>query len=81
MVAGNSCFNFTYRIQAKTGKENILADSLSRLTTLGLYETNMTEKEGHEYGKCVFNLEPGTECSVDSSQKDDQDFEIDGIKN
>ena len=62
------------------GKENILADSSSKLKTLGLYETNTPEKEGHEYGKSVFDLEPETVCSVDSSQKVNEEFEIDSIK-
>ena len=35
-------------------KENILADSLSKLKPLGLYEANTPEKEGHEYGKSIF---------------------------
>ena len=50
------------------GKENILADSLPRLKTLGLYETNTPEKEGHENSKSVFNLETQMVCSVDGNQ-------------
>ena len=57
-----------------------MADSLSRLKALGLYETNTSEKEGHGYGKFDFDLEPETACSVDSNQKVNQEFEIDGIK-
>ena len=48
--------------------------------TLGLYETNTPKKEGHEYNKSLFYLEPETVCSVDSNQKVNQEFEIDGIK-
>ena len=32
--------------KCKKGKDNILADSLSTLKTLGLYETSAHEKEG-----------------------------------
>ena len=62
------------------GKDNILADSSSTLKTLGSYETNTPEKEGHAYGKSIFDLEPEEVCSVDSNQKVNQEFEIDGIK-
>ena len=62
------------------GKENILADSLSRLKILGLYETNTPEKEGHGYSKFVFNLEPETVCNIDRNQKVNQAFEIDSMK-
>ena len=60
------------------GKENILADSLSRLKTLGLYKTSTPQKEEHVYGKSIFD--PETECSTDNSQKVNQDFEVDGTK-
>ena len=42
------------------GKENILANTLSRLQTLDLYEDNDPEKPGHEYGKCIFYFDVET---------------------
>ena len=41
---------------------------------------NKPEKEGLEYGKYIFNSKPDAVCSVDSNQKVNQEFEIDGIK-
>ena len=79
MITGNPCHNPIYRIWIYKKKRQY-SSSLSRLKTLGLCETNTPEKEGHEYSKYVFNLEPETVCNVDSSQKVNQEFEIDGIK-
>ena len=62
------------------GKENVLANSLSRLQTLGLYEANKPKKEGHEYGKSILNSETEMVCSIKSNQKVNQDFEVDGVK-
>ena len=62
------------------GKNNILADSLSRLNTLGLCERNTPEKEWYQYSKSVFNSEPDTICSVDNNQKVNQEFDIGNIK-
>ena len=36
------------------GKENVLADSLSRFRCLGLHEDNDPEELEHEYGKSMF---------------------------
>ena len=62
------------------GKEDILADSLSRLKTLGLYENNGPEKPGHEYGESIFNFNLETACNVDTSHNANQGFEIDSVK-
>ena len=39
------------------GKENILADSLSRLRYLGLHEDNGPEELGYEYGRSILNMD------------------------
>ena len=61
-------------------KENILADSLQRLRTLGLYRDNDPEKPGYEYGKAIFESDLEKTCNKDSSQDNNQDFEIDAVK-
>ena len=38
------------------GKENMFAESPSRLKYLGLYKDNDPEKPGYEYGKSIFKL-------------------------
>ena len=38
------------------GKENVLADSLSRLRCLGLHEDNNPEESGYENGKSILTL-------------------------
>ena len=42
-------------IQHAKGKDNILADSLSHLQCLGLYEKSHPEKPGEEYGITIFD--------------------------
>ena len=37
------------------GKDNVLADSLSRLKTSSLYEANDPKELGSEYGKSIFD--------------------------
>ena len=76
----NPCYNPIYRIQIHKRKRKYLAESLSRLRTLSLYETNTPKKEGYEYSISVFDLETEVVCSVDSNQKVNQDFVIGGIK-
>ena len=58
------------------GKGNALADSLSGLRCLGLYEDNYPEKPGYEYGKSIFD----TICGVDSNQTINNEFEIKDIE-
>ena len=57
------------------GKENILADSLSQICTLGVCKANEAKK-GHEYGKS----ESEAVCSTKNSQKVNQTFEVDRVK-
>ena len=38
-------------------RDNILADSLSRLKTLGLYEASDPEEPSSKYGKSIFDTE------------------------
>ena len=38
------------------GKENVLAESLSRLRHLGIYEDNDHEKSGNKYGKSILTI-------------------------
>ena len=47
---------------------------------LGSYDTHTPDKEGHEYGKCICDPETETICSIDYSQKVNQDFKVNGIK-
>ena len=53
---------------------------MSRLWTLGLYEANEPKKEGHEYGKSIFDSETEMIYSIENNQKVNQDFEVDGVK-
>ena len=54
-------------------------NSLSRLKTLGMYKTNIPEKERNKYGKSFFNSEKEMVCSEDSKQKFYQDIVTDSI--
>ena len=60
------------------GKENVGANNLSTLGTIDLYEADEPKKEGHEYGKSVFDSE--TVCSIEIKEKVNQDFEVGGVK-
>ena len=62
------------------GKENVLADNLSRLRCLGLHEDNDPEESGYEYGKSIFNTDKNAVCNIDSDQHVNNKFEIHGIK-
>ena len=57
-----------------------MADSLSRLKALGLYEANDHREPGSEYGKSIFDLESEIEFDVNLSQPSNIKFEIKGIK-
>ena len=49
------------------GKENALADILSRLRCLGLHDDNDPEESGQEYGKSIFDMDENTVNNVDSN--------------
>ena len=50
------------------GKENELADSLSRLRCLGLHNDNETEGPSHEYCISFFDMDENMVNSIDSNQ-------------
>ena len=56
------------------GKENILADNLSRLRYLGLHDDN--DPEYQEYGKYIFDIYENMTNSLDSDQSSNDKFEI-----
>ena len=45
-----------------------------------MYEASDPEKEGHEYGKSIFDSESETGSNIDDSHKVNQKFEIDSVK-
>ena len=51
------------------GKENILAESLSRLKCLGLHDNNDLEEPHQEYGKSIFEMDENMINSLDSDYK------------
>ena len=78
--------NWSQEIHAKTpyinleqikGKENVLADNLSKLKHVGLYEENYPEKTRYEYSKSIFDNDIE---NVDISQHIDREFRIEEIK-
>ena len=62
------------------GRDNVMTDSLSRLETLGLYETSGLIELEREYGKFIFDTESEIICDVDISQHSNKEFEFKGIK-
>ena len=60
------------------GKDNVLADSLSRLKHLGLHDDNNLEEPDQEYGKSIFDTDEGIINSLDNDQNSNDKFEIDG---
>ena len=60
------------------GKENILANSLSRLRWLGLHDDNDLEKPGQEYGKSIFDMDGNMVNSTDGNENSNNTFKIDG---
>ena len=60
------------------GKDNVLADSLSRLRCLDLHDDNEPEEPGQEYGKSIFDMDENMINSLDSDQNSNDKFEIDG---
>ena len=48
------------------GKENVLADSLSRLRWLDLHDDNDPEEPGQECGKSIFDTDKNMTNSLDS---------------
>ena len=58
------------------GKENVLADSLLGLKSLGLYEDNDSEKLGHEYGKSSFDSDLQSVCYVDTGHNAIKDLKL-----
>ena len=88
-MKNNKVNNWSQEIHAVTpyisfehikGKKNTLAYSLLWLKTHGLYELNEPEKEGHKYGKSIFDSESETVSNIENSQKVNQTFEVDGVK-
>ena len=61
------------------GNDSVLAVSLSRLKTLGLYEANDPEELGSEYGKSIFDSELDMVCDINISQSSNRAFEIKGV--
>ena len=60
------------------GKENVLADSLSRLRHFGLHDDNGAEDQGQEYGKFIFGTGENMINNLDSEQNLNNKFKIDG---
>ena len=56
------------------GKYNVLVDSLSRLKTLGLYETNDPEEPGNKCGKSIFDSESDMICDITVCQHAKSEF-------
>ena len=76
MVTGNACCNTLHRIEHIKGKNNVLADSLSRLRHLGLHDDNNPEESGKEYGKSIFETDENIIHSLDNDLKSTDQFEI-----
>ena len=60
------------------GKENGLADSLSRLRCLGLHNDNDPKEPDQEYGKSIFVTDENTINSLENDQNLNNKFKIDG---
>ena len=60
--------------------DNILADGLSRLKALGLYEANASKKLGSKYGKSILVTEYEVISDINIRQCSNKEFEIKGIK-
>ena len=61
-------------------KENIFSWQFIKAKTLGLYETNIPEKEEHGIWQICFQFRTRDGISVYSNWKVNQEFEINGIK-
>ena len=59
------------------GKENVLADSLTRLQCLGLLDNHDPEEPGQEYGKSIFDMDKNMINILDSDENSNDKFEID----
>ena len=57
-------------------KNNVLADSLSRMRCLGLHDNNDPDKPGQEYGKLIFETDENIMHSLDDDQKSADQFKI-----
>ena len=58
------------------GKNNVLADSLSRLRHLGLHDDNDSKEQGQEDGKSIFETDKSIIHSIDDDQKSADQFQI-----
>ena len=58
-------------------KDNVLADSLSRLRHLGLQDNNDLEEPGQEYSKSIFDTDENIINSLDNDQNSNDKFNID----
>ena len=56
------------------GRDNILANSLSRLKTLGIYEANGCEEPGGDYGKSIFDTDSDVIFAVDIRQHSNKEI-------
>ena len=57
-------------------KNNVLADSLSRLRCLGIHDDNDPERLGQEYGKSIFKTDENIIHSLDDVQNSTDKFKI-----
>ena len=73
--------SITHHIEVEhtKGKENVLADSLSRLRLLGLRDDNDHVESGQEYSESIFDMDKNTINSVDSDQHVDNNFKLMGL--
>ena len=60
------------------GKDNVLADSQSRLRHLGLHDDNDPEEPGQEYSKSIFKTDETITHCLDNDQNSDDKFKING---